>query len=214
MDILKIEATLMGLTRISFGKMFSGKKMPRETDAAFEARSWQERITINDQGYVVLPTMSLSKSLEGAAIIRKDKIPGQRNATFTKHFHQGIMEMGEFFLCAPDEGGGLRKLTAEDAIQERIFVQPSAGSTNRVERIFPSFNTPWAVPITLAALSDELVKHPDIIKMSLETAGILNGLGRWRPSAPKCPGVYGRFMVKNFSYEVVEDFTAVMGGAA
>ncbi len=61
---------------------------------------------------------------------------------------------------------------------------PKTGGACLIKR--PAFKTGWIAEFTLNVLDDR--RNPDQIRMALEEAGILVGMGSWRPE-------FGRFIV-------------------
>ena len=52
---------------------------------------WRERLHVNSDGYVFIPPMAFKNCISEIAKYRSDKIPGKRNATYTKHFESGVL---------------------------------------------------------------------------------------------------------------------------
>lgn len=64
---------------------------------------------------------------------------------------------------------------------------PKTGGACLIKR--PAFREGWEVPFNLSVVDDR--RSPDAIRKALEEAGLLVGLGSWRPE-------YGRFLVTDW----------------
>ena len=72
-----------------------------------------------------------------------------------------------------------------------LFAKPCKVGTSSHVRVRPRFNT-WTIAGTITVLDDTLTRA--ILQMILDEAGVRCGLGDWRPSAPKKPGPWGKFV--------------------
>jgi hypothetical protein len=67
-------------------------------------------------------------------------------------------------------------------------IPPKRGAAAIIRR--PALSPGWSLPFELLIADDRI--PPESIRRALETAGLLVGIGAWRPE-------YGRFIVKEFS---------------
>jgi len=74
----------------------------------------------------------------------------------------------------------------------RLFVKPATIGTASHVRVRPCFDA-WSLETTFETDDDDLLGGEDRLDSLWNIAGRKAGLGDWRPSAPKKPGVYGRF---------------------
>jgi hypothetical protein len=162
-------------------------KKEKEDANAYEQRTWRNRAHFDKKGMTYIPGMSFKKSLEAAAKRRGDKIPGKRNATWTKHFLSGIMVLDDMPL-----GVHVDKV---DALPLFVPSDGVSGSGKRVNKIFPIWQE-WSGVVTFHILDDEITESA--FKAALEDSGKFVGLGFWRAERG---GMYGRFSVKSVDWK-------------
>lgn len=177
MKMARIRIT--GQAPLSMSRYIQVAKLPRELPVDYETRCWRERIHRNKDGWVVIPPMMLVKAIQGASSYLGMKIPGKRNATYTKHFKAGIRcnEMMSLPIKV-DEVPGEWLLVPSDG---------KTGGTTRVEKCFPVIDE-WGGDVTVYVTDDLITK--DVFQEHINTAGQLIGLGRFRPERG---GFYGCF---------------------
>jgi len=153
-----------------------------ELDRAFEERTWRERMHVKN-GYVDIPAMSFKNCLSAAAKYRSEKIPGKRNATYTKKFESGIF-IAESLVTdtKADSVPGLWLFVPSDGVR---------GGGKRVWKCFPVIDS-WDGRIQVHVLDDVITK--DVLRNHLEDAGSFIGIGFFRPERN---GYYGRFKVES-----------------
>lgn len=157
--------------------------LPKEAKDDYEVRTWRERCNVLPDGTVFIPPMAFKKSLDKAASFLGEKIPGKRNATYTKHFLAGVLVQDPLVLP-----------TKKDTIQgEWLFVPADGkpGGNSRVSRCFPYVDE-WAGEVTFYVVDDTIT--PEVFERTLREAGNLIGIGRFRPERG---GFYGRFKVES-----------------
>lgn len=178
------KVTLKSTSPISFGKRHQTPKLEKEHDAAYDERTWPEKMHIDDKGNVIIPPMMVKNSLAEAAKFGGTQIPGKGKATYTKHVEAGVLVTDPIVL----------PLKKEDVKSETHFVPSDGqrGSGKRVDRTFPVIPA-WEGSTKIYVL-DETVTA-EVLKKFLEDAGNFVGLGRFRP---RNNGFYGRFEVVGF----------------
>lgn len=72
-----------------------------------------------------------------------------------------------------------------------LFVKRARIGQAKHVRVRPRFNT-WACAGTITVLDEQITK--DVLQNILTFAGVYAGIGDWRPSSPKSPGPFGKFM--------------------
>lgn len=152
-----------------------------------ERETWRLRIHQNDAGHVVIPAAAFKSALMDAAQFLGTKIPGQKNATYTKHFRAGVMVLEDLDL-------GIK---AEKVEGEWLFMN-SDGVRNggkRVMRCFPVIPA-WSGEVTFHIFSPTITK--DVFEDMLKAAGLFIGIGRWRPQNG---GTKGRFTFDEVKWE-------------
>lgn len=162
-------------------------KLARELHKDYEARTWRNRLHVNDAGQVFIPPTAFKNCLSEAAKYLNVQIPGQGKATYTKHFEAGILVVDPLDL----------RIAAKDVAGEWLFVPGDGkrGSGKRVEKCFPVIHE-WSGVVTFLVL-DEIITH-DVFKQVLTGAGSFIGIGRFRP---RNNGFYGRFAVKDIGWD-------------
>jgi len=174
---------LESVTPYSQSRHYTEDKLPQELPGAYEKRTWRERCHVNADGNLFIPPMAFMNSVKAAAKYLNRKIPGQRNATYTKHFEAGILVTDALVLPIK-----------KDAMQGEWLFVPSdgrRGGGSRVEKCFPLVPS-WQGEVSFYILDDLI--HREIFEEVLVTAGQLVGVGRFRPQNM---GYYGRFRVKD-----------------
>src|SRR5215467_10450238 len=94
-------ATLEAVSHYSQSRHYSEDLVPRlkqELPKEYEKRTWRHRMHTNEEGYVYIPPMAFKNCLSEAAKYRSQKIPGKRNATYTKHFEAGVLVLDALTL--------------------------------------------------------------------------------------------------------------------
>lgn len=158
-------------------------ELEKEGKDAYERRTWRNRMHVRD-GEVFIPPMAFKNCLAEAAKFLSMQIPGKGKATYTKHFEAGVMVVDEVFL-------GVK---ADDVKGESLFVPVSGrrGDGKRVTKVFPMIPE-WSAEVTIHVIDETITA--DVLHAHLREAGILIGIGRFRP---RNNGYYGRFEVVEF----------------
>lgn len=166
------------------------EKGPKESHNDFEKRTWATRIHSDDEGVAFIPPMALIECIKAAAQYLSKKIPGKRNATYTKHFRAGL-------TLAEGPSLGIK---ASDVPGEWLFVNADGkkGGGVRVMRCFPKFAT-WDVEVKFVVLDDTITE--DVFLEHLIEAGKFVGIGRFRPEKG---GYYGRFVVVSHQWKEID----------
>lgn len=156
-------------------------KPREETSVDFEKRTWKERCHVGTDGNLFIPPMAFKNCLAEAAKMISMKIPGQRNATYTKFFEAGILIMEPMPLS----------IKLADVQGEWLFVPADGkrGGGKRVDKCFPVIPA-WRGSLNVHVLADEITR--EVFEAHLEKAGSYIGIGRFRP---RNNGYYGRFKV-------------------
>ena len=177
-------ANLESISAYSQSKHYSVDQVPKlqkELHAAYEARTWRERLHVNADNYVFIPPMAFKNCLSEAAKYLGIKIPGKGQATYTKHFEAGILVMEPVVLPI-----------TKDAVQGEWLFVPSDGKRGggkRVEKCFPVIPH-WRGDVIFYVLDETITEEPFL--HHLREAGNFIGIGRFRP---RNNGFYGRFKV-------------------
>lgn len=177
---------LRGISPYSPSRAYQVEKLNKESHADFEKRTWRERMHTTPDGEVIMPAMGFKNCIAEAARFLGEKIPGKRNATWTKHFDAGVLVMENTPLG----------ISREDVPGEWLFVPSDGkkGGGSRVYKCFPVIHE-WAPTVTFHVLDDTITE--EAFTHHLEQAGSFIGLGRFRP---RNGGFYGRFVIDRLEW--------------
>jgi len=179
-------AHLKSLAPYSQSKMVTVDKKERESHDDYEKRTWREKSHYDSDGRIIMPSMSFKFAVADAAKFLSEKIPGKRNATWTKHFEAGVLCVENVVL--PDH---------KDSVQGETYFMNSdgvRGSGKRVPRTFPVIPS-WEADVKFLIIDATITE--DAFKRHLEAAGRFIGVGRFRP---RQGGFYGRFEVVSLEW--------------
>lgn len=166
----------------------------KESKDSYEKRTWLNRVHTREDGVTYMPPMSLKKALEGASAYL-GKIPGQKNATYTKRFKSGVLITDEIKLTA--NGKTVKKEQWEGEWLHLDAGGKAGQGGTRVKRCMPRLRA-WEATATIYVI-DEIIDE-DVLERALTDAGRFVGVGRFRPEKG---GFYGRFVVD--SIETVKE---------
>lgn len=163
-------------------KANNGKEGPKD----YEARTWRERLHINDEGNVFIPPMAFKNCVAEVAKFLARQIPGKGKSTYTKHFEAGVLVTDGLTL----------PLKKDDVPGEWLFLPSDGkrGSGKRVDKCYPVIRE-WAGNVTFLILDETITQ--DVFREHLEEAGRFIGIGRFRP---RNNGYYGRFKVEGLKW--------------
>ena len=164
-------------------------KKPRETDPAYEFRMWKSRMHINKAGFVEIPTTSFEGAIREAVKRLQIQVPGKGKCLFTKPFEAGFAVLTSITT----------NTLAETVAYDRLFVPSDGkpGGGRRVWKYFPRIDQ-WSGAIH-CVIYDDLITR-DVFVKAIESAGLLVGIGRFRPQNR---GFYGRFKVDSVDWSEV-----------
>jgi hypothetical protein len=178
---------LKSISAYSQSRAYLTERLNRESNEDFERRTWRERCHADAQGHIVIPPMAFKQAIDRAAAMLGRKIPGRRNATYTKFFVGGILCVSSVKL--PD---------MKDTVRGELVHCHSngkRGSGSRVWRTFPMVDE-WKAPVAFHILADEIT--PDVFEETLQQAGAFVGIGRARPENG---GPNGRWVVEKVEWQ-------------
>jgi hypothetical protein len=181
----------------------ANKKASVAGDDRSPAWSWLGYL-YHDRGLVAIPSDNLMTALrEGGA-----KVPtGKKGATFKRQTQSGLLvnepawpltvggrkiESGPLLALADEPEFEAHQAAARAAGFELFAKCARVGQAKHV-RVRPRFDT-WEACGTISVLDDSITG--DTLAMILRYAGVQCGLGDWRPSSPKAPGPFGRFVAE------------------
>jgi len=188
---IEVKATVKGNSCLSWSKKIP--KTPARTDhRQWEEKTWKQRLHTNAEGEVMIPAMALKHALTAAAQYSGLTIPGGGKRTYTKLFTSAVIPEGY-----GEAGTGVH---IDDVSSEWRFV-PSSGKTgdgSRVDKCFPLIDPGWEATFEFQVVDDRITK--DVFIRFLQDAGLLIGLGRFRPQNG---GFYGRFFIEKIEWKKV-----------
>ena len=184
---------LVGLTPYSTSRKTDNIPMlDRESHEDYERRIWRNKCTVNKDGVVCIPAMGYKQSIDTTAYKLGMKVAGRRGATYKGFFLSG-------FFCEADTPIHIngKWLKPDDAECVTIWANADGvrGSGKRVLRMFPSFATWEAEPTFI--ITDDIIT-PEVFETHSRSAGVVAGLGRFRPEKG---GFNGRFRVTDVKWE-------------
>lgn len=187
-------ARLKSISPYSQGRIVSSEKLAKETHEDHDARTWREKLHVDEDGKVFIPPMAFKCGLAEAAKYLSIQIPGAGKATYTKHFEAGVL------VPEPVPIG----IDAAKVESERLFVPASGkrGDGKRVWRTFPLIRQ-WSGTVVFMVLDEVILQtYADttkpVFQHVLEQAGQIIGIGRFRP---RNNGYYGRFIVEGMEVQ-------------
>lgn len=178
---------LQGTTPYSQSKHYDVEREERETPKDYEARTWRNRMHVDENGEVYAPPLCFKNALSSIAKFLGEQVPGRGKKTYTKSFESGIL------ITEPLALG----IKANEVPGEWLFVPADGirGSGKRVDKCFPCIQK-WEGELTVHVLDDLITK--EVFERHLKQAGNFIGIGRFRPERN---GFYGRFIVKKIQWE-------------
>ncbi len=170
---------------------------PKEGKDDYENRCWRARMHATPDGFVEIPPTAFANTLKMSARRLQIQVPGKGKTQYTKYFEAGVMVAGALKL----------DILVKDVPRERLFVPSDGvpGSGKRVFRNFPRIDS-WGGEVTFYVLDDIITE--DVFAKVLRSAGMLVGIGRFRPENR---GFYGRFSVESLKW--VDDGDAALEAA-
>ncbi len=187
----KVEILLEGSSPIVFSKYHSTPKKAKESPADYETRTWREKAHYDSQENVFVPGTMIASCIREAAKFLSQQVPGKGKATFTKHFDAGIQVNNNAMI-------GIKK---KDLIPLTLFVPSNGqrGGGTRVEKTFPYIPEGWLANFTIFVIDTTITE--EVMKYHLQQAGLLIGMGSFRP---RNRGIYGRFRLKDYKWTEME----------
>lgn len=177
---------LKSVSPYSQSKFIQEKKSRDITHEDFEEKTWRQRMHVNEKGNVFVPPMAMKNVLSEAAKFKSTQIPGKGKSTYTRFFDACIM-------CVDPIDIGVK---AADVVGDWVHVPSDgiAGGSKRVLKCFPIIPK-WEATVEFMVLDETITE--EIFAQTLDDAGKLIGIGRFRP---RNRGYYGRFEVLDIKW--------------
>lgn len=179
---------LESVSPILFGRKYDREvpKNDKELHDDYEQRTWRYRCHVNKAENVIIPPLMIKNCVASGAKRCNMKIPGQRNATYTKNFLSGILVLEPIVL--PIRRDSVQGLTLS------VPVGGDRGGGKRVDRTFPIVEE-WKGEVEFTIL-DEIITE-DVFRYVLEQSGAFVGFGAMRVQNG---GITGRFRVNKLEW--------------
>ena len=177
--------TLESATPYSQSKYHETPKLDKEQADDYDRRTVLEHLHYDPvTEEVFIPPMAIQNCLADTAKFLGMQIPGRGKSTYTKHFLAGLMLFEPIYL-------GVKK---SDVKVDANFLNTDGvrGSGKRAIRRFPRIDS-WKATFNIL-VADETITAT-VLRKHLEQAGLLVGIGRFRP---RNGGFYGRFNLVGF----------------
>lgn len=164
---------------------------PGENDEAYEIRTWRRRLHLTADGNIFIPATQFNHAVKEAGGRLRMRIPGKGQSEYGKCFKTGVMVQDNLVL----------PLKGADIPYDRLYV-PSAPGSNKGNRVYKNFGRidSWEGEVKFYILDDQLTE--EVFTKALRHAGLLVGVGRFRPANG---GFYGRFGVESVQWVDCED---------
>jgi hypothetical protein len=145
-------------------------------------------------GCVVHNPLAIKNALQTIAKHHSEKIAGQQNSKYTKHFERGIMPLDSMVFLDPK--GERIKASEVEGDTRSVPSTGTPGGGRRVDRTFPIIRD-WQAKCAFMVIDPLLCRPKDLdrIKRYLEDIGQLIGIGSFRPENR---GYFGRFALDEF----------------
>lgn len=181
------KCSLKSASPYSQSRFYQTEKLSKESASDYETRTWKDRGHYDSKGVMFIPPMQFANSLKQAARYLGMKIPGKKNATYTKHFESGVMVKDPMYLT----------VTKDNVEGEWVHVPSDGkrGGSSRVSKCFPVVKE-WEGVVDFYILDDTITLP--VFESVLKATGQFIGVGRFRPSNL---GYYGRFTVEGIKWQ-------------
>ena len=190
-----VHVSIEGISEMCQSRFHDTPKLQKELPHDYEGRTWRNKLHINDDGYVEVTALMWKNSIGGAAKYLSLQVPGKGKSTYTKHFEAGILVLENSATNVKvDDVKGDWMLLPSDGV---------AGSGKRVKKCMPKIPKGWQANVIFHVIDDIITE--DVFRKHLSTAGLLIGIGTFRP---RNRGLLGRFMIKDMKWEE-QDITKI-----
>lgn len=158
-------------------------KLDRESNDAYEKRTWKHKLTTDKTGQVLINGSGLKFALDTAAKQLGKQVPGKGKRTYTAIFVAGIL--------IPDHiETGINK-DQVDGVWVHVNSDGVRGSGKRVMKCFPTVPA-WSGKAKIIVLDEAITK--EVLEEHLDRAGAFVGVGQYRPEKG---GTNGRFKINS-----------------
>lgn len=177
---------LKSKTPLTFGKYHQTDKLNKELPDAYEMRTWKEKAHYTENETVKIPGTMFANSIRDSAKFMSIPVPGKGKSTFTKHFDAGI-------TIPSNIDTGIKKESLS-GVSVHVPSDGKPGGSRRVMKVFPIVRE-WEGEIVVY-IGDDIITQ-DVFEDVLKNAGLLIGIGTWRP---RNRGMNGQFEVVDIKW--------------
>jgi hypothetical protein len=185
-----VSVSLESLAPYSQSRQHDADPIKGERPDDREQRTWRQKCHTNDNGNILIPTISIRNSIMEASKVFPEK-KGKGAQTYTKHFEGGIM-VDPDPIVLPEKSETVKGERLSMTVDGKPVLFSKGG---RVWRWFPVIPK-WKGTATFHLIDDEITEK--IFEHYANLAGMAIGIGRWRP---RNRGMYGRFKVIKFEWK-------------
>jgi hypothetical protein len=165
----------------------------KKDHAGYDKRTWMEKAHFDSEGKVFVPKKALLESVIEASKRRGTKVAGRGNKTFGSLMEGGIIVLDDLYTGAMKSD--LRSATFN------CHAKGDRKDHARVPRIFPMLDK-WGGKIKVVLTDPNITR--DEFEASVRDAGVMVGVGRYRPANR---GDNGRFVVKTVEWTETDVLT-------
>lgn len=152
--------------------------LPAETSDEYQARTWRERAHYDEDGFLCIPARGVEKAIHNTARYTGGNLGC---GSWAGAVMRGVRVAGDAELKP--------HMTREDLVAHRWHSRRCGRKTELFLRMFPMVEE-WSA--TFRIIVSDYRLSQERLEDYLTLAGIINGLGIWRPQNG---GNYGRFKV-------------------
>jgi hypothetical protein len=180
---------IQGVSPLSFSKHYSENEVPKKTKELhdeYERRTWRHRMHVNADGFVEIPAMAFANAIKESVKRLKIQVKGKGRVEYTKYFEAGVMVTEPLTL----------PIKAENVPCDEQYVPSNGqrGGGKRVTKFFPRIDK-WGGAVSFWIIDDQI--NEDVFTQAITSAGLLVGIGRFRPERS---GFYGRFKIERVNW--------------
>jgi len=183
--------TIEGTGNYSPSRQHDTPKLPKESDAAYELRTWREKAYYNSDGQVIIPGMAFKFCLMAAASYLAEKVKGKGAKTWTGYFTSAVLIQEDLVL--PYKRDDLKSVTIN------AHVNGKRNSASRVPRTFPLIPK-WGGTLPVCVYDETITQ--EIFQRVWAHAGAFIGMGRFRPQVG---GFNGAFVIKKITWKKMSE---------
>jgi len=188
---MRIDVTIKGTAQMLLHKYPTATSSTKKirTGSTDYSEEWIKTTYLNDKGEVIMPWTNLMACIfEGSKGMKKGK------TALTRVVYTSLAIANPEPLVLVDN-----KPVTIDMIKENdwLFISGVVVQRSRVDRIRTAIPEGYEISFPIITKPNNILSIEDI-KEIITNAGIVAGLGDWRPSSPKKPGPYGTFDVIAF----------------